>query len=59
MVNKESDSTQLKLTPDQVQEIAQEHEDFLNQLESLAIMALASGDWSEVYDHINFNAPES
>ncbi len=59
MNNEESDSTQLKLTPDKVQEIAQEHEDFLNRLESLAIMAIASADWSEVYDHINFNAPES
>ncbi len=47
-----------QLTHEQVAEIAQEHEDFLNQLESLAISAIASGDWSEVYDHINFYAPE-
>lgn len=40
-------------------EITQQHKDFLNQLESLAISAIASGDWSEVYDHINFYAPES
>jgi hypothetical protein len=53
------DSTQLKLTPEQAGEIAQEHEDFLNRLESLAIVAIASGDWGEVYDHINFNAPEA
>jgi hypothetical protein len=40
-------------------EIAQEHEAFLNQLESLAISAIATGDWAEVYDFINFHAPES
>jgi hypothetical protein len=33
--------------------IAQEHEDFLNQLESLAISAIASGNWWPVYDLIS------
>jgi hypothetical protein len=28
------------------------HEPFLNDLEALAVQALASGDWSEVYAHI-------
>ncbi len=41
------------LTHQQVAEIAQEHEDFLNQLESLAISAIASGDWWPVYDLIS------
>ncbi len=40
------------LTHGQAQEIAQEHEDFLNQLESLAISAIASGDWQPVYELI-------
>lgn len=43
----------LTLNQDQIDEICQEYEPFLNQLEGLAIQALASGDWSEVYDHIN------
>ncbi len=42
-----------QLTPEQVAEIAQEHEDFLNQLESLAISAIASGNWWPVYDLIS------
>jgi hypothetical protein len=33
--------------------IRQEHEPFLNDLEALAVQALASGDWTEVYTHIN------
>ncbi len=41
-----------QLTHEQVEEIAQEHEDFLNQLESLAISAIASGDWWPVHDLI-------
>jgi hypothetical protein len=40
-----------QLTHAQVAEIAQEHEDFLNQLKSLAISAIASGNWWPVYDH--------
>ena len=36
------------LSHEQVTEIAQEHEDFFNQLKSLAISAIASGDWSPV-----------
>ncbi len=39
--------------------IRQEHEPFLTKLEALAVQALASGDWSEVYDWINFHAPET
>ena len=42
-----------QLTHEQVAEIAQEHGDFLNQLESLAIGALASGDWRPVQDLIS------
>lgn len=48
-----------QLTHEQVAEITQLHENFLNQLESLAISAIAFGDWSEVYDYINFHAPET
>ena len=48
-----------QLTHELAAEIAQEHESFLTELEGLAIQAIASGDWSEVYDHINFYAPES
>lgn len=39
--------------------IRQEHEPFLTRLEALAVCALAKGDWTAVYDHINFNAPET
>ncbi len=46
------------LSHERASEIAQEHEDFLNQLEGLAIGAIATGDWSEVYNFINFYAPE-
>ncbi len=41
-----------QLTHEEVAEIAQLHEDFLNQLESLAIGALASGNWWPVYELI-------
>ncbi|HEY9709388.1 MAG TPA: hypothetical protein V6D48_14385, partial [Oculatellaceae cyanobacterium] len=37
---------------DPLEEIRQQHEAFLNDLEGLAVEALASGDWSEVYAHI-------
>jgi hypothetical protein len=47
-----------QLTHERVAEIAQLHEDFLNQLESLAIEAIATGEWEAVYDHISLNAPE-
>jgi hypothetical protein len=46
------------LLPEEIEAIRQQHEPFLTQLEALAVKALASGDWSEVYDHVNFNAPE-
>ena len=38
-----------QLSHEQVAEIAQQHEDFLNQLELLAIQAIASGDWQPIY----------
>lgn len=38
--------------PDPLEEIRQENEAFLNDLEGLAVEALASGNWSEVYAHI-------
>jgi hypothetical protein len=38
---------------DQIDEICQEYESFLNQLEGLAIQALATGEWDEVFAHIN------
>ena len=41
-----------------LEDIRQEHEGFLSQLEGLAVEAIASNDWSDVYDHINFNAPQ-
>jgi hypothetical protein len=42
-----------QLCHEQAAEIAQEHEDFLTQLESLAIGAIASGNWWPVYDLIS------
>ena len=53
--------------PDPLEAIRQEHEGFLSQLEALAVeaicasqqrFAIATNDWSDVYDHINFNAPQ-
>ena len=44
--------------PDSLEAIRQEHEGFLAQLEALAVEAIASNDWSEVHDYINFNAPQ-
>lgn len=38
-------------TPD-LEFIRQQHESFLNDLEGLAVEALATRDWSAVYDHI-------
>jgi hypothetical protein len=44
--------------PDEhLEAIRQEHEPFLTKLEALAVQAIASGDWSDFYDFINFNAP--
>lgn len=43
----------LTLNQDQIDEICQEYEPFLNQLEGLAIQALATGEWDEVFAHIN------
>jgi hypothetical protein len=39
--------------PDPLEEIRQEHEGFLTQLEGLAVVAIATGDWSQVRDLIN------
>jgi len=39
--------------------IRQEHEPFLSKLEALAVCAIAKGYWDEVYDFINFHAPET
>ncbi len=44
--------------PDPLEAIRQEHEGFLSQLEALAVEAITTNDWSDVYDHINFNAPQ-
>ncbi len=49
-----------EFVPDEhIEAIRQEHEPFLSKLEALAVMAIASGDWTNVYDHINFHAPET
>jgi hypothetical protein len=42
-----------QLSHEQAAEIAQLHEAFLTQLESLAISAIASGNWWPVYDLIS------
>lgn len=39
--------------PAHLEAIRQEHEPFLTKLEALAVLAIASGDWSDVYDHID------
>ncbi len=39
--------------PDPLEEIRQLHESWLADLEGLALEALVSGDWGEVYAHIN------
>jgi hypothetical protein len=44
--------------PEPLEAIRQEHEGFLTQLEALAVEAIATNDWSDVLDHINFNAPQ-
>jgi hypothetical protein len=42
-----------ELTHEVVAEISQLHENFLSQLESLAISAIASGNWDEFEDFVN------
>jgi hypothetical protein len=49
----------LTLNQDQIEEICQEYESFLNQLEGLAIQALATGEWDEVFAHINQGSTKS
>lgn len=46
-------------TPEDLDAIRQRHEAFLTQLEALAVKAIALGYWDEVYDFINFHAPET
>jgi hypothetical protein len=38
--------------PDSLDYLRQVHEEWLNELEGLAIEAIASGDWTAVYFHI-------
>lgn len=38
---------------DPLEEIRQEHEAWLTELEALAVVAIATGDWSQVRDLIN------
>lgn len=42
-----------QLTHQEVTEIAQLHESFLNQLEGLAIQAIASRDWTQFEQFVN------
>jgi hypothetical protein len=37
------------VNPELVAEIAQEHEPFLNELEGLAVEAIATNDWTAFY----------
>lgn len=48
------DSTQrLKENPpDLLEEIRQEHEEFLTKLEALAVEAIATNDWNDFYKHL-------
>lgn len=47
-------------TPDEhLEAIRPEHEPFLTRLEALVVCALVLGDWTDVYDFINFHAPET
>lgn len=39
--------------PDPLEEIRQEHETFLTQLEALTVQAIAIGNWSPVFEHLN------
>ena len=48
-----------KTTPSEhLEAIRQQHEPFISKLEALAVQAIAKGDWTELYDFINFHAPE-
>lgn len=40
------------ITPELAAEILQLHEGFFSELESLAILAIASNDWTQLYDLI-------
>jgi hypothetical protein len=53
------DPQEPELLPEEIEAIRQKHKGFLVQLEVLAVQAIAKGYWDEVYDHINFNAPET
>ncbi|MCA1991543.1 MAG: hypothetical protein LDL41_05780 [Coleofasciculus sp. S288] len=41
------------IDPELAAEISQEHEGFLNELEGLAIEAIASNNWTPVLQHLN------
>jgi hypothetical protein len=43
----------LSQPPDPLEEIRQEHEIFLGELEALAVVAISTGDWSQVRNLIN------
>jgi hypothetical protein len=40
------------IDPELVAEIAQEHETWLNELEGLAVEAIATNDWTAFYAHV-------
>jgi len=40
------------IDPELAAEIAQEHESFLNELEGLAVEAIATNDWTAFYAHV-------
>jgi hypothetical protein len=40
------------ITPELAAEIGQQHEAWLNELEGLAIEAIASNDWTAFYSHV-------
>jgi hypothetical protein len=48
----DADFTEFKPN-EHLEALRQEHEGFLTQLEALAVMAIASNDWSQVRDLIN------
>lgn len=40
------------INPELATEIAQEHESWLNELEGLAVEAIATNDWTAFYAHV-------
>ncbi len=47
-----SESEQVKFDLERLEEGRQLYESFLSELEGLAVQALLTGNWSEVYAHI-------